>query len=104
MNIEHFLGPQNTLARDLWDVPGISVQSATVIQDDWQLVPTTFEGVIEWVYVRSSGRQRDWTRTYAILYQNPGDFEPSEYQYPLVVRIQGFIKACNLAPLGNWDG
>lgn len=102
--IHRSVGPLRTLACDLWEVPGRSVQGITVIQSDWQLVPTTFDGVIDWIYVRSSGRPRDWTRSYAVLYQNPGELDTSIYQYPLVVRIQGFIKACNLAPLGNWNG
>lgn len=75
-----------------------------VVQANWQLVPTTFEGVIEWVYVRSLSRQRDWTRGYNILYQDPGEIPPTTYHYPLVVRIQGYVKSCNLAPLGNWNG
>lgn len=80
------------------------VVSESKIPAGWKLVPTTFEGVTEWVYIRSLCRPGDWTRSYTILYQNPGEVDNTDALYPLVVRIQGFIKGFNLSPLGNWNG
>lgn len=92
------------LCRDLWVGFGPSVTSATLIQTGWELVPTTFDGVIEWAYIRCNKGQKDWTRQYSILYQDPGELADITYDYPVVVRVQGFVRACNLAPLGNWNG
>lgn len=97
---------QGILAANLWPIHAQVAPEAKDIQTEWQLVPSTFEGVTEWAYLRGSHTQRtrDWTRTYCILYQHPGQHAVSSTHYPLVVRIQGFVKSCNLAPFGNWNG
>lgn len=95
---------RGVLTRELWVTSQTVVYEELNLQANWQLVPTTFEGVVEWVFVKTYRGSRDWTRCYSILYRDPGEIPPTKYQYPLVVRIQGFIKSCNLTPMGNWNG
>ena len=76
----------------------------TSAMEDWQLVPTSFEEVCEWAYIIRDTSAGEWSRGYLLLYKQPGETAYPDVLYPVTLRLQGFIKTCNLAPLGSWNG
>jgi hypothetical protein len=72
--------------------------------EDWQIVPTSFEGICEWVYILHNPQSIEGSRSYLLLYKSPGETANPEFVYPVTLRIQGIIKSCNIAPLGSWNG
>lgn len=72
--------------------------------ESWQLVPASFEDICEWACVVRNTTAAEWTRTYQLLYSFPGQAALTNTIYPVILRLQGFVKTCNLAPLGSWNG
>lgn len=68
------------------------------------VVPSTFVGICDWAYVALDPSAPDWTRSYLMLYKNPAWMVEEDTVYPVNFRIQGFVKSCDLSPLGCWNG
>lgn len=95
------------LSRDLWLRENDYDESDVVDDTDfesWQLVPTSFEDVCAWASVTRDTTVAEWTRAYQLLYNYPGETALANTIYPVVLQLQGFVKTCNLTPLGSWNG
>ncbi|KAJ7270468.1 hypothetical protein C8J57DRAFT_1508498 [Mycena rebaudengoi] len=74
--------------------------------ENWQVVPCTYPGKLEWAHVGRNPTAQDHTRQLVLVYKHPRIFPhaPANMLYPIGVRVQGFIHDCNLNPLGTWSG
>lgn len=107
------LATSGILCKELWpngmgiiEIEDYMLESGDsfTITQPWQVVPSSFEGVCEWAFVTADHQSPDWTRSYLILYRQPEDTDDLTVVYPVTLRLQGKIKAFNLATFGNWNG
>lgn len=74
------------------------------MEDQFKVVPSTFEGICEWAFVAAIPQSADWTRTYLTLYKQPDCAHDPAVIYPVSLRLQGKIKTFNLSTFGSWNG
>jgi hypothetical protein len=101
-------GAEGGLIRDSWPgglgrVPGAHDLDEQDMAD-WQFVPLTFEAVCDWAVVGSKRAPDsvDRARNKVLLYRNIGQ-TVGGMRRGVTLRLQGYIKSCNLQPLGDWD-
>jgi hypothetical protein len=97
------------LLRDSWPdgvgrVPGPDDLDAEDMAP-WQFVPISFESVCEWAVVgtKRKSESSDRARSKVLLYRDVGQ-HTGGVKHGVTLRLQGFVKSCNLQPLGSWDG
>lgn len=67
------------------------------------VVPADFGDVCQLFYVASDDAAQDRTRSLVLLHKAPTWPVQPNTVYPLTVRLQGFVRSLQLAPLGTWD-
>lgn len=98
------LDPDDPLVRDLWDKPEalLAIDPDPDDFEGWQLLPPDVEQLSKIIRVirklRGPGNRRSHPFDVLHAHQNGDD-----RFYALVVRIQGFVGACQLKQLGNWS-
>jgi hypothetical protein len=72
---------------------------------DWQVVPDTYQEICDWAVVGSKhpSDSGDRARNKVLLYRELDQGEAG-LTHGVTLRLQGFVKSCDLRPLGNWDG
>jgi hypothetical protein len=97
------------LLRDSWPngsgrVPD-SDQPEDEVMMDWQVVPDTYQEICDWAVVGSKhpSDSGDRARNKVLLYRELDQGEAG-LMHGVTLRLQGFVKSCDLRPLGNWDG
>ncbi|KAH7905486.1 hypothetical protein BJ138DRAFT_1228975 [Hygrophoropsis aurantiaca] len=104
--MSYLLASDGRLVRDLWpkgigNLDGAHLSPASL--EDWQKVPSTYPEICSWAQVARDPTCTEKRRENIIVYCNP---PPSDCPtlFPISVRIQGFLEACCLRPLGTWNG
>lgn len=91
------------LVRDAWAaiVPTFhqSVAHENKSQEDW--VPRDLPDLEKWAYIGPYIGSRDATRRFLLFYTPEAEHRPPRQ---VVMRLQGYVEAANLATLGNWNG
>lgn len=84
----------------------LEILPAELPVENYQVVPRMFAGKLEWAHVGHNPAAQDRTCQFLFVYKHPHIFpnSPPNVLHPVGVRVQGFIEACNLCPLGNWTG
>ncbi|KAJ3485983.1 hypothetical protein NLI96_g4567 [Meripilus lineatus] len=97
------LGGDAVLVRDAWAaiVPTFhqSVAHENKSQEDW--VPRDLPDLEKWAYIGPYIGSRDATRRFLLFYTPEAEHRPPRQ---VVMRLQGYVEAANLATLGNWNG
>ncbi|KAF8193079.1 hypothetical protein K438DRAFT_1969563 [Mycena galopus ATCC 62051] len=73
------------------------------VVEGYEIVPLTAQGLLGWAYVDTNPSATDRSRTLRLLYKSPPirNF-PGNTIFPVGVRVQGFVKNCNLRAMGNY--
>ncbi|KAJ7656084.1 hypothetical protein DFH06DRAFT_1132571 [Mycena polygramma] len=73
--------------------------------ENYELVPRTHDGLLDWAYVGRNRGSRDRTRAMHLLYKHPHVLpnSPPNVVCPVGIRVQGFVERLNLRTLGSWD-
>ncbi|KAJ6518267.1 hypothetical protein C8R47DRAFT_1205334 [Mycena vitilis] len=73
--------------------------------ENYELVPRTHDGLLDWAYIGRNRASRDHTRAMHLLYKHPRILpnSPPGVVCPVGIRIQGFVERLDLRTLGSWD-
>ncbi|KAH9848085.1 hypothetical protein C2E23DRAFT_740292, partial [Lenzites betulinus] len=89
---------ETQLARDLWPSGmGRLTNDKDELKDlpSWRVVPSTFEGLCQWLFV-----DRDDGQSTVLIHPEHHDQEKLQ----VTLRLQGIVADANLNALGNWNG
>lgn len=72
---------------------------------DWQLIPTTFDGICDSVEVAAAGTDSSGAHRHQLVYKNkPSEDSTEDALYEVCLRVQGSVKYSKIGPLGDWNG
>jgi hypothetical protein len=78
-------------AKDLPNIKSVS--------DDTQVVPSTWEELLQWAYVEQDDNEGDSKRNKFLAYKCK-----AKYGREIIFSFQGFIREPRLTTYGDWDG
>ena len=83
-------------------LPRVTKDRRSVTELTWEdIVPSEPDEVMAWAYVEAVGGSR-FFKKYAVLYTQPNN--NTDQRTVVTIRLQGFIKYCDLRPFGTWKG
>jgi hypothetical protein len=71
------------------------------VLENYQVVPRSYAGLLDWAFVGKDRRVRDSTRGLLLLYKNPHILpnSPAGVICPVGIRMQGFVERSDLRAL-----
>ncbi|KAI0037939.1 hypothetical protein FA95DRAFT_1613760 [Auriscalpium vulgare] len=100
-----YFSVEKGLVRDQWPI-GLGRLSIDPQPNEFHLlVPSTFDGICEWAFVKIDPRGRDAARRFLYLHNSSsGYIHPSQNLLEVSARFQGFLGDFNVNTLWNWKG
>lgn len=79
-------------------------QSQVANPYSWMKIPNTYDGICDWALLLANSSPAEWSRSYAMIYDDPEALQNDTMTFPVLVRLQGIIKTLNLGTFGTWNG